>query len=112
MLRANATICALPPKRRQAEQNTSIRLSGEKPDDRRKLQWRRRVIATLSGSFASKTRGECTHVLDPRGERSKAPGSKQENNRRQAEQNTAIRLSGEQPDERRKLQWRRRVIPP
>ena len=64
--------------RRQAEQNTATRLSGEQPDDRRKLQQPRRVIATLSGSFASETRGECTHVLDPRGKRSKAPGSKRE----------------------------------
>ena len=50
--------------------------AGRKPGDWRQLQRARSDIAPLSASFASDTRGEWTHVLDPSGERSKARGSK------------------------------------
>ena len=52
----------------------------QQPDDRRNSQraYFRGVIAPLSASFASEKQGEWTHVLDPRGERRKARGSKRE----------------------------------
>ena len=53
-------------------------MSGEKPDDMLKASSSRSDIAPLSASFASNTRGEWTHVLDPSGERSKARGSKRD----------------------------------
>ena len=59
---------------------------GRQPNDRRKSQRARGVIAPLSASFASEAPGERTGVRDPGTERRKARGSKRERpvNRRPA----------------------------
>ena len=65
---------------RQAKSNTTSRLSGLQPDDRRNRQRPgfRRDIAPLSASFAEETRQARTHVRNWSGDDCKARGSKQD----------------------------------
>jgi len=58
--------------------NTTTRLSGVQPDDRRTASRPRSDIAPLSASFASEARGERTCVRDPSCKRRKARGSKRD----------------------------------